>query len=292
MATPDGTRPASAVLVPPALQDAFHTDGYVVARGVLSAATVGRVREFVEAAAHGAAEVFRARLGVDASDSDALGRLIADETGGPDAIRFLPQDIRSLVRGELPLAVRLDPMLRLVAREERLVALIASLLGTDAVALHLPPMARAIAPGQRHALVPPHQDWSYNRHLARPLTVWVPLVPIDDTCAGVRFWSGSHRAGRLAHGKEGLWGESVGSPPALAQYPIDEPHLGPGDALLFGPLVVHASLPNRAAHTRLSLDYRFFPRADGSTKHHLDLATERIVVPDDPAGPAAHGEPS
>ena len=52
----------------------------------------------------------------------------------------------------------------------------------DRYYVHYPPMIRFKLADAPSSIVPVHQDIAYNRHLSDFITVWVPLVDIDDEC--------------------------------------------------------------------------------------------------------------
>lgn len=152
--------------------------------------------------------------------------------------------------GQYPLWVRMAPELRVIARWLAHDALLFDLLRTEHLFCHWPPMARCVLPGNDKAMWPPHVDTQYNGHIVGDfLTVWMPLVPIDDACGG------------LSIDRKDL---------------ID---LVPGDGVILSNSCVHASSPNRSDRPRLNCDFRFFGEGATSTKHYLDMATDIVTEP-------------
>ena len=143
--------------------------------------------------------------------------------------------------------------------------------------MHLPPAARFILPGNTLAGVPPHQDLSYNRHLSSFITVWVPMVPVDDSCGGIAVYEGSGflPEQQVAHATSDFWLDP------LVTDGFTEIHwnMAPGDVLVLNSRIIHRSLPNLSDRIRLSVDYRFFGEGTSSTKHFLDLRTWDLVAP-------------
>jgi ectoine hydroxylase-related dioxygenase (phytanoyl-CoA dioxygenase family) len=100
--------------------------------------------------------------------------------------------------------------------------------------------------------VPWHQDSGYG-HLEPPLdlTVWIALdhCTLDNGCLWVL--PHSERRGRLQHGDIG----------GLRGVAVDEPGvalpMAAGDAVLFGGLLLHRSLPNRTSAPRVALYLRY-----------------------------------
>lgn len=179
--------------------------------------------------------------------------------------------------GHFDLDTRLDPRLWAIPRLPRLQALLREVLDSHTLFLHMPPAARFVLPGNLEAGVPPHQDLSYNRHLSDFITVWVPLVDIDDACGGVAVYPGSAAPCEIAvpRDPQGHWLRGV----STHGYESLHCKLRMGDVLLLSKWIIHASMPNHSPRTRLSIDYRFFGEQDRSTKHHLDLQTGVVIAP-------------
>lgn len=175
--------------------------------------------------------------------------------------------------GQYPLETRLSERLWDIPLEPRLQAIVRDALGSADLYMHMPPMARRIDPGNSLAAVPAHQDIAYNKHLPPFVTVWVPLVEIDEACGGVSVFEGRRGAQSVARGPD--WLEAL---PTDGLTLHRSPPMQTGDVLIFDPLTVHQSEPNTSDHPRLSVDYRFFaePR---STKHFLDLQSWRLAPP-------------
>ncbi len=180
--------------------------------------------------------------------------------------------------GQFTLGCRLAAELLAIPRALAKDAILHEILGADRLFLHMPPMARAVVPEAPHAAVPLHQDASYNPHLRDFLTLWVPLVPIDDVCGGVAVYPGSHRAEVITGpAPANDWLPAI-QPPEGAERVVLAP-LRIGDVVILHSRVMHESMRNRSDHVRLSCDYRFFGSEGGSSKHYLDLANDVIHEP-------------
>lgn len=100
--------------------------------------------------------------------------------------------------------------------------------------------------------VPWHQDNGYGQ-LEPPLdlTVWIALDDCTPENGCLWVLPGSQRLGLLPHDERG----------SLLAVAIEEPGIpvpmAAGDALLFGSLLLHRSLPNRTATTRVALYLRY-----------------------------------
>jgi hypothetical protein len=254
----------------------FTSQGYLLLRGLLDPERVSGLHAFLAAEAEACVAGLCQALGV--AGAAALPAAIAHWSGEAH-LEGLGRDLRQQLCGHFPLATRLSPHLWTIAREPRLQEVLCALLGTDRLFMHLPPTARFVLPGNLLAGVPAHQDISYNRHMTRFVTVWTPLVGIDESCGGVEICAGSGADPEQPVAAEGpFWLRGVDT----GGRPMVHPHLEPGDVLVLNPWVVHASRPNRSGRIRLSVDCRFFGSDGRSDKHHLDLRTWQVVEP--PAG--------
>ena len=106
------------------------------------------------------------------------------------AANGLDHDTRVLMTGHFPRELRLSKIFWEIPRTQALQDILKAALGTDRLRMHMPPMARFILPNNSEAGVPPHQDASYNDHMGGFVTVWIPLVEIDEQCGGVTIYEG------------------------------------------------------------------------------------------------------
>jgi phytanoyl-CoA hydroxylase len=100
------------------------------------------------------------------------------------------------------------------------------------------------------APAPWHQDNGYGRLEPRDLTVWMrSMCTLANGCLWVL--PGSHQGGLRPHDARG----------ALRAAAVDEPGvavpMAAGDALLFGSLLLHRSLPNETDEARVGLYLRY-----------------------------------
>ncbi len=251
------------------------TNRYEVVRGVVPADVLDHVRGFLEREVESTVAPILAEMGLE--DSDALRDRIANGDVTETDYAGLSDEARKAVTGHFRLEARLSPVLHDIPRSAPVLDLLRKVLRSEQVHMHLPPVARYVFPGNRLAGVPAHRDAAYNAHMTDFVTMWVPLVPIDGECGGVRFFPDL----------DPLSLESVEQDPDRPWLsPIDTGSLdgihhpmSPGDVVLFDKNVVHQSAANSSTRTRLSIDFRFFGGEDSSTKPHLDLATGEAVHP-------------
>ena len=255
---------------------AFATDGYQILRDVVDLSVIDGVRDFLNSRI--APELALAAQAIGCTDVlqiFAAARTMVNKTGR-DSVDALSKEVKDTLTGHFSLRTRLSKELWDIPREPRLRAAISEVLGSEHLFLHMPPTARFVLPRSEFTGVPAHQDVSYNKHMSDFVTVWVPLVPIDEYCGGVTVYRGSAFAPEVevTHGQS-LWREPV----SVHGYAPEHCAMNPGDALLLNKWIIHAATPNRSERTRLSIDFRFFGASDGSTKHYLDLQQWRVIPP-------------
>ena len=101
----------------------------------------------------------------------------------------------------------------------------------------------------------PHQDANYFRLLEDFWTVWLPLGDCPREDGPLALLAGSHRDGLRDHTGLGIVDGGVVVPEETEWTSGD---LSCGDAILFRPLTLHRSLPNRSGtRLRLSADFRY-----------------------------------
>lgn len=194
------------------------------------------------------------------------------------AANGLDHDTRVLMTGHFPRELRLSKIFWDIPRTQALQDILKAALGTDRLRMHMPPMARFILPNNSEAGVPAHQDASYNDHMGGFVTVWIPLVEIDEQCGGVTIYEG-RKDGVIPITKltqNGVWIEGV-SVDGLT--PVNCAPMAPGDILIFNPYVVHGSMPNISKKIRFSIDCRFLGSNAESSKHYLDMTAWSVVAP-------------
>jgi ectoine hydroxylase-related dioxygenase (phytanoyl-CoA dioxygenase family) len=105
-----------------------------------------------------------------------------------------------------------------------------------------------------HRPFPWHQDfpfWPVNAPIG--LVVWAPLDPVEEASGGLALAERSHLDGVGPAVDLHTGAAQPGSAGALldvTRYEVARPRLAPGDAIVFHPLVWHASSTNRAGRSR------------------------------------------
>jgi Phytanoyl-CoA dioxygenase (PhyH) len=190
----------------------------------------------------------------------------------------LDRKTRHLMTGHFSTELRLSEIFWDIPRTPALQDILKAALRSDQLYMHMPPMARYVLPNNIEAGVPAHQDASYNDHMNNFVTVWMPLVDIDDQCGGVTIYEG-RKDGFIPVTKlvqNGVWTEAV---PLEGLKPLNCAPMAPGDILMFNPYVVHGSMPNVSNKIRFSMDCRFFGGDATTSKHCLDMTTWSVVAP-------------
>jgi hypothetical protein len=252
----------------------FAEKGYQIFRGIVPRERIEAVKGLLEESLERALEMMKP-LGIR-TDTQHVGADIRALLAAPETDK-IERDLRVTMTGHFPLDVRLDKTLWEIPRDEDVQAVIKSALGSNSLRMHMPPTARFILPSNSEAGVPAHQDVSYNRHMSDCLTMWVPLVEIDEFCGGVTVFEGSD-ATELPTGLNsyGIWNEGVSTEGFDVTNCVP---MVPGDVLIFNKLLIHQSMPNVSDRTRFSVDYRFFRESDTSSKHYLDMQSWQVVAP-------------
>jgi hypothetical protein len=262
----------------PALEAArvFRDEGLVAVAGALPDSALRPVTEFLAAELDGISALF-AKYGIALRDP-AAGRLV-ERLLDADAAQ-VPSEDRHVLLGHFPLAARLDEALWRIPFALAEQPLLYEILEAKRLFVHMPPTARFVLPGNVKAVVPAHQDVTYNKHLGRFCVVWVPLVAIDASCGGMVVFPRTHGRGELHRGASVA--PSDGWIPAIDTAGFERLELqplAPGDVVIMSDHVVHKSMPNRSARIRLSIDFRFFGENSCSSKYYLDVAQRRVVAP-------------
>jgi ectoine hydroxylase-related dioxygenase (phytanoyl-CoA dioxygenase family) len=122
-------------------------------------------------------------------------------------------------------------------------------------------------PGEDTYLSPWHQEYPYNLTSDNAVTLWLPLVDVDETNGCLRLAPGTHRLGALPvrvkdalnerrNANETLEIDDLDA--VLARHAKLSAPTAAGDALVFHTFLLHRSQPNRSRATRWTLQARYF----------------------------------
>jgi ectoine hydroxylase-related dioxygenase (phytanoyl-CoA dioxygenase family) len=164
-----------------------------------------------------------------------------EENLGPDKA---PR-IRQLMNSE-----KVSPIIDAMSRSAEILDVIEALIGPRIYLFHSKLMMKAAHDG---SFTPWHQDWGYWQHESHEPSHVNCMLFIDraDTENGaIRFVDGSHLAGAAAHRDFASDSFRLGLEGGLDAYNATLLEMDPGDAVFFGPLIIHASGPNLSARDR------------------------------------------
>jgi len=254
----------------------FEKDSYIVLKDFFPANIIQKYKGFIEENLSGQVEqIFKKwKIGIFEGDCfQKAEKLLANDK------TVLPNE-RQVLLGQFPIEVRLSkeiyPLAEFVGKSE----LIRQILGSESLFMHMPPMIRFVPKNYNHAAVPPHQDISYNRHMSDFITVWVPLVPINDRCGGLIMYEGSQEMPEKVKESQELGGDWL-PPIEIGNYKRNQlVDLDIGDVVVLSPYIAHESAPNFSDNIRLSMDLRIFSDKSSSSKHYLDLQTLQTIAPE------------
>ena len=143
----------------------------------------------------------------------------------------LNEDAKKLLSGHFPPKVRLSEPILNVVKSKNIHNIVEKVTNWRNLNAHMPPMARFVAPNNLNAKVPMHQDLKYNQHLDDFVTVWLPLVEIDEKCGGLRIGNDPQEMLETnGHEENNFWFKGV---TAKSQSLFDCVPMSPGDALVF-----------------------------------------------------------
>ncbi len=257
------------------LSEAFNESGWSVEHSVLDSDTILQIKTFLEKRL----SILESRFNEWIKENIPNNQ---DKTYGehqkhiPDYESMdIPQDLRHYLVGEFDLETRLSPILSDFLSSSNCKKTVSDFAQEKDYYVHYPLMVRfkvADAPGN---LVPPHQDYGYNEHLADFLTVWVPLVDIDEACGGVIVYEGSHLKQIFNHSASGIWGSKADAD--LNQFTKKHLDMNAGDFLLFSSTLLHESAPHTSSNTRFSIDFRVFLEKDETSKSFFNPQTNEVT---------------
>lgn len=213
---------------------AFEADGHILLRNVAKADNISRFRPAIEKACLSHSTENR-----DMDERDTYGKAFLQVTN---------------------LWTR-DPLIREFVFDPRFARIAADLLGVENVRLY---HDQALFKEPGGGLTPWHQDQYYwPLDTDRTITMWMPLVDIDDTMGTMQFASGSHKSGPI--GSIEISDESEAAYNAYIdehQFPIAKAApMSAGDATFHRGWTIHGAGANSSSKMRSVMTIIYF--ADG-----------------------------
>jgi len=264
----------NTVVPKPCIEILFGEKGWHLEKSLFDTEAIRKVHGFLLDRRKALQSRFEEWKGEQISSDDDYARHQAAipqyETNG------LPKDLRHYLTGEFDLHTRLDKMIVQLLGSPRVFAFLSDALASEHYVVHYPPMIRfkvADAPG---SVLPAHQDGPYSPHLTDFVTIWVPLVDIDQECGGLYMFDGSHLDGVVSHDSSGPWAYGVGE--TVKTYPRTHVEMHAGDALIFPALTIHGSAPQRSrSRQRMSIDFRVIRKPEDTTKSYFSPLNNEVV---------------
>jgi ectoine hydroxylase len=243
---------------------AFHRDGYIIVRGLLSPEEVTRLGRVARA-----------------------DKSLAESTYGRKDASGLP--VTLAVRNELG-----DDLYSTIARSRRIVERMSAFLGDEVYHWHHKLILKEPRVGGAWEW---HQDYGYWYHngCLRP-DLGSCLIAIDRATKAngcLQVLRGSHLLGRIDHGKTG---DQTGADlerveAALKQLDLVYVEVDPGDAILFHGNLLHRSDQNRSDDPRWALICCYNTRSNSPYKESRHPSYRPLAVCDDAeVGRAARSE--
>ena len=227
----------------------FSENGFSILHGILEPAVLNAVQHECEALV--------AKL---AAQRHAQGKLINTHPDAPFETRLIllyenyqdetPTIFRPELHREGFFGVFAHPALLELARV---------ILGRE-IRLYPNYSVRPKLPENKRTEVLWHQDAGYTSKEAdvlRMMNVWTPLVPVNIENGCMEFIPGSHKWGVVPHEKDEYYLRIQDDYIKPVEADAVRIEIAPGDVVIFSNLLFHRGLPNRAAHIRWSLDFRY-----------------------------------
>jgi ectoine hydroxylase-related dioxygenase (phytanoyl-CoA dioxygenase family) len=214
------------------------------------------------------------------------GHVLVKEVAPPSTLRVISDPLRASVRKvmetkdpqgrvenyggmfqQVTNVWRLDPVLREFIFSRRFAKIAADLMGVHGIRLY---HDQALFKPRGGKPTPWHQDQIYwPLDTEKTITMWMPLVPVDDTTGTMSFVDGSHRTGSLLDAAIGMEAETFFEGWVKeGNRPVTSYALAPGDATFHAGWTVHRAYPNTGDRMREVITIIYY--ADGT----------RIMTPD------------
>ena len=242
-------------------RQAFDEQGYLIVRGVLDEGDFDPLRRVISSAIdHRAKELYDqdkiSSLYEDLSFYHRLTRIQRESQKGPLLSWNWNKEVFSREVYEL-------------ITHPKILDIVASLIGPE-ITVNGDYWIRFKMPTGGESVFPWHQDSIYYNGNVDPseqvtpseqsqiLTVWIPMVDVDERNGCLQVISGSHKQGlRPSHRDENRRLVPIEDVESLGE--VQNVHMKVGDVLVFGNLTFHRSLENTSEDIRWSIDLRYSP---------------------------------
>ena len=231
----------------PTLTEQFENDGYLVVREALPDSVLQPIRDLISRNVDAHARELQAKGEIDSVHAGAsFGRRLA----------LLYRDSESRMRSWNTFLF--SPELYELVRHAALLDALQPLLGEE-ISFNGDYHLRPKLPGSTYTAFPLHQDSQYygpeTGHLL-VISVWIPLVDVDERNGCLWLIPGSHKWGLLPGARRADQNMVSFEDVEQRGTPVPEP-MRCGDFLAFHNLTFHGSKVNRSDGVRWSVDVRF-----------------------------------
>ena len=239
-----------ATVIDQANVEAYHNDGYLLVPGLFTEADMEPVRLAIEDEVDRLADRFyrAGKVSSRFADQPFNRRLVLLCESAQESVRIWELRTRAAVTPELYRLVRHPGLLELMT----------AILGPE-VAWTGSFAVRVKLPESEVTAFPWHQDTQYygnpTRHL-HVISVWIPLVDVDERNGCLHLLPGSHRWGLLGGARDSERVVQMFEDVEQRGKPVVLP-MRRGDALAFSNLTCHASTVNTTDEMRWSIDLRY-----------------------------------
>ena len=230
--------------------EAYHNDGYLLLPGLFTEADMQPVRLAIEDEVDRLADQFyrEGKVSSRFADQPFNRRLVLLCESAQESVRIWELRTRAAVTPELYRLVRHPGLLEMMT----------AILGPE-VAWTGSFAVRVKLPESEVTAFPWHQDTQYygnpTRHL-HVISVWIPLVDVDERNGCLQLLPGSHRWGLLGGARDSERVVQMFEDVEQRGKPVVLP-MRRGDALAFSNLTCHASTVNTTDEMRWSIDLRY-----------------------------------
>ena len=243
-------RTMPATVIDQAKVEAYHNDGYFLVPGLFTEADMQPVRLAIEDEVDRLADRFyrEGKVSSRFADQPFNRRLVLLCESAQESVRIWELRTRAAVTPELYRLVRHPGLLELMT----------AILGPE-VAWTGSFAVRVKLPESEVTAFPWHQDTQYygnpTRHL-HVISVWIPLVDVDERNGCLQLLPGSHRWGLLGGARDSERVVQMFEDVEQRGKPVVLP-MRRGDALAFSNLTCHSSTVNTTDEMRWSIDLRY-----------------------------------
>ncbi|HEY3233911.1 MAG TPA: phytanoyl-CoA dioxygenase family protein [Polyangiaceae bacterium] len=217
--------------------ESFHQQGFLVRRGLCKKEWIEKLRQETEDLHEAMSRHAPSNVHISWEEDLPSGS---------------PPRIRQLMCSEV-----VCPTLDALSRDPELLSMVADLMGPNVLLFHSKLLMKAKRNG---SFTPWHQDWGYWRYhskLPTHINCMLAIDPMEAENGCIRFVPGSHLWGAVEHQSFPSDSFSIGISGDPEAFPSQLVPMDAGDAVFFGPLILHCSSPNLSQRDRRANTFAF-----------------------------------